>query len=238
MYEGEFDRSRLGGTPKRLSASEPKELILPAQTFAKVLAGFGWIVLPPQGTTKEVVSLSTINLTGNFPRGKNLSLHVIFDKLGIKNAEDWEKGSGKTIWHFLFGAMKYCICVAEMLVRYFRESNKMDRLPGNHQKAMSQKVQHGFQPEGWSAVHILCQAPDSAFKTNKLVKQLLASGVLTKVDFDLLVDNNVSVFFVLQRLLASYVLASPLPAPLHLHLRPAPLHSQVPAHPPSCYLLR
>ena len=80
-----------------------------------------------------------VGLPFHQPRREKLNLRFIFDRIGIDHAEDYEKGSGKTIWHFLFEAAKYCVAVEVMLRRYLRTL-------GKHKTSLARRSCQGYEP--------------------------------------------------------------------------------------------
>ena len=105
---------------------------------------------------------------------------------GYNNATDVDD-NGKTIFHHLFTASKYCGLAASIASNCFGRNQA--RLAGSYEKAMSYKVQSG-QPKGWTPLHILCQNNDILFATKQIIIELLENKVVPMESFDTVADNN------------------------------------------------
>ena len=116
---------------------------------------------------------------------------VHFGRLfGFRRADDRDK-CNKTIFHFLFSAAKYCWVAADVARRAFGQYEEI--LPGDYCAAMSQRVENG-KPEGFTALHILCNGSGVGLMAVEIVAALIDNKIVPLKAFSAWKNNDVSVF--------------------------------------------
>ena len=161
------------------------------KTCAQLLADKGWITIPDRCWYQETLPAATLNHEINWPNKETLSLQYFADVLGYKDVEDVDY-DGKTIFHHLFTASKYCTLIGYIALRCF-DANEA-KMPGRYSNAMSYKVTGG-KPMSWTPLHVLCNDSDKLFATKDIIAQLLDNKIVGIESFDTVADAQVIVFF-------------------------------------------
>ena len=152
----------------------------------------GWIKIPYQCRAHETLPAHTLNFPCAFPDQYNRTFPAISNLFGFKHAQDVDQ-YGKNIFHYMFGGMKYCWFLADLMTVCFNPDHP--KLPGDYTLAMKQQVTSGT-PKGWTPPHCLLKNSDILLRTKDVVVALIDNGILAVEDFAELVDPYVSVFWV------------------------------------------
>jgi len=174
---------------------EPREgLDMGGQIFAVHVEKAGWVKMPRQCGDKEPnepIPTHTLNIVSNFPKYDMRTLVAIAKSFGFKGAQDIDE-FGKNIYHHVFTAMKYCQLFGEIALRAFEPNS--EPLAGNNRDALTRKIPGGYQPRGWTALHILCHGSDYMLSSRKVIEAMLENKVVDISAFDV-ANDGVRVFW-------------------------------------------
>ena len=160
---------------------QPREVNMGKATFASQIEKAGWIKRPKQCKEfDEQCPVHTLNNVGNFPKYEMRTLAAIAKLFGFMGADDIDE-CGKNIYHHVFTAMKYCQLFGEIALRAFEPNS--EPLAGNNRDALTRKISGGYQPRGWTALHILCHGSDCLLLTRKVIELMLARDIVKIRDF-------------------------------------------------------
>lgn len=171
-------------------ASSGRVVNFQGQTFAQMIEVAGWILIPPQSRHMETLVAHTLNCHWNFPAMQYRTFVDFAYTFGFRSADDRDP-CGKSIIHFFFCALQYCWLAADIAKYAFLPGER--KLHGDYEAAMSQRVELG-QPDGFSALHVLCNASGTGMMAARVIEDLIDNKIVPLDAFKDWRNNDVSVF--------------------------------------------
>ena len=111
-------------------------------------------------------------------------------QFGFRSVDD-RTPCGKSIFHYFFGAVKYCWLAPRNATTAFRPDER--KFHGDYKAAMSQQVTEGH-PLGVPALHVLCNSSGTEMVVAPVIQHLIDYGIVPLNASKDWRNNDVSVF--------------------------------------------